>query len=76
MEKQISQEEKRLEVIVDGKNIGNITMKVNGSTTIVEGQGIIPTGTYSLECEEIKNMVLRRLMRDYQGREIKANYID
>ena len=67
-------ERKYLEVIVDGNSIGKITMRLNGSTTIVDGDNIISTGEYSHSPERIKNMVYRRVKRDHPKSQVEVNY--
>ena len=64
-------EEKRLEVLVDGAQIGEIKMRINGHTTIVDGRRIIHTGEYLMSPKEIKTMVYKRVERKYPGQEIE-----
>ena len=67
--------EKRLEVLVNGESIGEITMKANSHITNVDGGGILLTGNYSMNPKEIENMVYKKIQRDYpQGYvEIRTN---
>jgi hypothetical protein len=57
--------EKRLEVLVNGESIGEITMKANSRTTIVDGGNIISTGRYFMDSKEIENMIYKKIQRDY-----------
>ena len=68
--------EKRLEILVNGKVIGKITMESNSHTTIVDGGGIISTGPYLMSPKKIKDMIYKRMERNYpEGNiEIKTKY--
>ena len=61
-----------LEVLLNGVPIGEIKMKPNSHTTkVVDGDGIIPTGEYSMNPEEIRGMIYRRLEREHPGKKIE-----
>ena len=57
--------EKRLEVLVNGESIGEITMKTNSHITNVNGGSILSTGNYSMNPKEIEDMVYKKIQRDY-----------
>lgn len=65
-------EEKRLEVLVNGISIGKIKMELNGRITIVDGGGIISTGKYLIDPEEIKERVYNKMRRDYRPKGFKG----
>jgi len=54
-----------LEIIVAGESIGKIKLQLNGRSTIVEGAGIISTGEYSMNAEEIEEMLYKRVAKKY-----------
>ena len=57
--------EKGLEVLVNGELIGEVTMKkLSNYTTLVEGD-IISNGHYSMSPKDVKEMIYRRVRRDY-----------
>ena len=64
-------EEKILEVLVNGKSIGEVKMELDGHTTKVNGGPIMLTGEYSMSPEEIETMVHKRVERKYLGQEIE-----
>ena len=57
----MNQMERRLSIIVAGQLIGKIKLQLNSNTTIIEGGGIISTGEYSMNAEEIEEMLYKRM---------------
>ncbi len=66
--------EKKLEIIVAGKLVGTVKLKLNGNTTIVDGGGIMSTGEYSMKPKEIEEMIYRRVARDNIKISINKNF--
>ena len=61
-------EERRLEIRVIG--IGEIKVIRNGSETLLDGGGFIQGGPYLMQYERVKDMVFKRLDRDYHNKSI------
>ncbi len=64
----MNQMERRLEIIVIG--VGEIKIIRNGSETLLEGGGLIQGEHYLMPFEWVKEMVYKRLDRDYPGKSI------
>jgi hypothetical protein len=58
-----------LKIKVDGTPIGGIAMTPKGYLTEVVGELLIQ-GEYSMNPNEIRNMLLKKVQKDYKGHKI------
>ena len=59
---------RRLEVRVDGTVMHTVSLKKDGRAYLVEGDNLLPDGTYLFDREKILEMVLAKASVKYGGK--------
>jgi len=58
-------EKRNLEVKIAGRIIAQLKVELNGSVNVIDGDKLMPNGTYSMDYNEFASMAKRKALKLY-----------